>query len=788
MSEMDLRTTAETNLRLPHEGIAETDLSRPYKGLEPYQERDFEVFFGRTLDSRVIFTNLIGKRLTILYGPTGVGKSSVLRAGVVHQLHSLISESKERGETPDYAVVHFDAWRDDPFVALKLKIEEALFSSLGGEVQEPLLSSPDDPDAKQPVSFAKRLQNWQERHREQWMGKVLVILDQFEQYFLYHSATSADMFGEEFPRMVNNPLLRVNFLISIREDALAKLDRFKPQILNLLDNTLRLNHLDELAARDAIEKPLEKYNEKHKTNITIETKLVDKVLEQVKTGQVALEAAGRGDNKFEALSGRKQIETPFLQIVMTRLWKEEISRKSEKLRLETFVELGEAERIVRTHLDDTMHDALSKEQRDIAAQIFRYLVTRSGIKVAFSPDDLKEFDEFKNYSQKQIAEVMSLLASGEKRILRVAQSPGVGENAERYEIFHDVLAPAILDWRTRYSLARASAAKSYEDRRFMRGFIPLMAGIALASVIIYVSQNAQLEESELQLTTSDEILKEYKKDQDYTVLLADLASDDDERKTQAIFRVQKLNTEIPSDLRPVFAKLVADSGQQQLAQEILNPLPTPSPSPTDTPPPARVFIQIASAEQVADARRLERRLESNGYVVPGVGNVNRSSPDIERSPPVNELRYFRSEDDNTAKDIVKIFEDSGLGAIRRVRLGGYERSSLIKPGQFELWFASPRSVAPDEGTPAAEGMFIIGLLPSDDKRRRDAFISIVRPLIKDSGGTLRFNGTAFIIGPYTRERADSMNRQLKEIIKQKNYELSSPPIVRNQEEADNYLR
>ena len=58
----------------------------PYKGLLPYSENDAEFFFGRQSETAIIASNLRAARLTILYGPTGVGKSSALQAGVAHQL------------------------------------------------------------------------------------------------------------------------------------------------------------------------------------------------------------------------------------------------------------------------------------------------------------------------------------------------------------------------------------------------------------------------------------------------------------------------------------------------------------------------------------------------------------------------------------------------------------------------------------------------------------------------------------------------------------------------------
>ena len=50
--------------------------------------------------------NACGSRLTILYGPTGAGKSSVLQAGVLPQL----------GRTPATVVVYFDRWNTPSFV------------------------------------------------------------------------------------------------------------------------------------------------------------------------------------------------------------------------------------------------------------------------------------------------------------------------------------------------------------------------------------------------------------------------------------------------------------------------------------------------------------------------------------------------------------------------------------------------------------------------------------------------------------------------------------------------
>ena len=58
----------------------------PYKGLQPYTEGDRAFFFGRERDAQVIISNLYAAPLTVFYGASGVGKSSVLRAGVLPRL------------------------------------------------------------------------------------------------------------------------------------------------------------------------------------------------------------------------------------------------------------------------------------------------------------------------------------------------------------------------------------------------------------------------------------------------------------------------------------------------------------------------------------------------------------------------------------------------------------------------------------------------------------------------------------------------------------------------------
>src|SRR6185369_15607105 len=136
--------------------------------------------------------------------------------------------------------VVFSSWRDDPIVRLTDRIKEGLAPHLAPEEREAPL--PMGPLWKTLQGFADRLH-----------GDLLIILDQFEEYFLYHEREDGEgTFATEFPRAVNRNDLRVNFVVSIRDDSLARLDRFKGRIPNLFANYLRLDHLGLDAARAAI--------------------------------------------------------------------------------------------------------------------------------------------------------------------------------------------------------------------------------------------------------------------------------------------------------------------------------------------------------------------------------------------------------------------------------------------------------------------------------------------------------------------------------------------------------
>ncbi|MBC1197342.1 WD40 repeat domain-containing protein [Microcystis aeruginosa BLCCF158] len=464
----------------------------PYQGLMPYLEEQADFFFGREKWSAIITDNLMVSRLTILYGTSGVGKTSVLRAGVAHHLRQLAQKNLKESGQPEFAVVVFSAWRDEPVAGLVQKVEKDVKKILPAvEVPEP------------GTSLAKTLENWAKvlvTHPERSSGKLLIILDQFEEYFQYHSHEDGEgTFAFEFPRAINQSGLPVNFLISLREDALAKLDHFKGRISNVFGNYLRIPHLDEESAVDAIRKPLGVFNQRLKAgekSIGIETELVQEVLEQVKVGKVSFVESGKGGRDLPSTA----IETSYLQLVMERLWKEEMKIGSDCLRLETFKRLGKAENIVKQHLNERMESlSLSGEEKNIAAQVFQYLVTPGGTKITYPALELAEKGKVNEDLLKNLLEKLS---SPEQRILRSVGPSPEKPNGERYEIFHDKLAPAILEWRKEYLHKQEELRKEYLHKRDIKRWQLITTGVA-SLAFIFVGLLIWAEYQRLQAAVSE---------------------------------------------------------------------------------------------------------------------------------------------------------------------------------------------------------------------------------------------------------------------------------------------
>jgi WD40 repeat protein len=394
----------------------------PYKGLAAFEDSELDalLFFGREREVAAVAANVLASRLTVLYGPSGVGKSSLLGAGVARRL-------REESRAP---VVFHDSWAEDPAA----RLIDSVHAECG--------------DLGATAGLVDTVAAAAQRN-----GELHLLLDQFEEYLLYHGLEGP--LSDALPELLRRPGLRVNVLLALRDDTLAELDEFTGRIPELYGNLLRLDRLDRDAGRAAILGPLDRYSELSGEQFTAEDALVEAVLDEAST--------------------ETGVEAPYLQLVLERLWERERVAGSRELRLSTFREIGGARAVVREHVRGAL-DRLPLAEQEAAARVVRQLVTPSGRKLSHEPADLAEYADVEEGQLRRLLDTL-----GRERIVRGVN--GTHGAPIRYEIFHDVLGPSILAWQAEHQLRRVRLRARSQRRRLLTVTGATFVALAIVAAI-----------------------------------------------------------------------------------------------------------------------------------------------------------------------------------------------------------------------------------------------------------------------------------------------------------------
>jgi hypothetical protein len=378
----------------------------PYVGLSSFSAAQSQYFFGRVIASRIASNNVITRPITVLYGASGVGKSSVLKAGLPAMLKTRFAGT---------AFELRDEWHDLP----------ARMAWLG--------QAADNAQRTRPNAH-------------------ILILDQFEEYFLYPAGEFGGAFESALADLTCASDSNIRLLFSLRDDGLHKLDQLRFWLPGILDNTIALDHLDDGGVRDAIERPVEVYNQEQAGRsppLVLGKGFTDEIIKCM--------------HKAQEVSGQQSaVALPYLQLVLQRLWVgRHAGPEQMTIDIQLLDDLGGVDGIVRAHLEDQLNE-LTEGERQLASVVFHYLVTPSGGKFAYLPEDLAKLAfETTGYAieTEDVRRLLQALADGDTGANDVgstqrARKPHAGwvlrETGKKFELFHDVLARPILDWRASY--------------------------------------------------------------------------------------------------------------------------------------------------------------------------------------------------------------------------------------------------------------------------------------------------------------------------------------------------
>ena len=87
-----------------------------YPGTQSFQKTDSHIFFGRDDDCSALLRLIRLEQLVVLYGKSGLGKTSLLNAGILPKLvETTFEEEGERGTTEHYQTMELRlfAWQKD---------------------------------------------------------------------------------------------------------------------------------------------------------------------------------------------------------------------------------------------------------------------------------------------------------------------------------------------------------------------------------------------------------------------------------------------------------------------------------------------------------------------------------------------------------------------------------------------------------------------------------------------------------------------------------------------------
>ncbi|MEM6529735.1 MAG: serine/threonine-protein kinase, partial [Chloroflexota bacterium] len=300
----------------------------PYRGLAAFREHDEGNFHGRdSLVSRLLErlqqTELEARFLAVV-GPSGSGKSSVVRAGLLPQLR----DGALPGSDDWYIVDMFPGAK--PFEELEARLLKVAVN--------PPVSLLDQLRGENGIGRAVK------RVLPEGTGDMLLVIDQFEELFTLTPEAKRLAFLDALLDALHDPRGRLRVVITLRADfygrPLSYLD-FGELLRKRTEFVLPMRE-DDL--REAIEQPAKA------AGATFEAGLVQSIINDV---------------------GREPGSLPLLQYALTELYN---NRKGTVLTHDAYTALGGIAGALAQRAE-AEYNALPEAQRDVVRQVFLRLVT-----------------------------------------------------------------------------------------------------------------------------------------------------------------------------------------------------------------------------------------------------------------------------------------------------------------------------------------------------------------------------------------------------------------------------
>jgi len=414
------------------------DAENPWPGLAAFREADRELFYGREDETEDLLRLVLRERLTVLFGLSGLGKSSLLQAGLFPRVRS-------GNVLPVYIRLDFSRDQETRGSLIDQVRQAILREAAAANVEAP------------PFSAAETL--WESFHRQGadfWSPRndlvtPLLVFDQFEEIFTIGRLDEAfltelaDLCEGSAPESLRARLAQdpadareysfnqhsFKILLSLREDFLPELEGLRGRIRSIVHNRLRLQRMYGGNA------------------LRVVTLAGGHLVEPGVPEQIVRFVAGRTGGDETPLA-ELAVEPALLSVICRELNHER--RRRGLPRITAALLEGNREEI----LSDFYERSLADLAPDVRTFVEERLLTRSGFRDSVALESALEEPGVDR-------EALSRLV--DRRLLRIEDRGGV----QRVELTHDVLAGVIRESRDsrreRETRERAEAARREAEER-----------------------------------------------------------------------------------------------------------------------------------------------------------------------------------------------------------------------------------------------------------------------------------------------------------------------------------
>lgn len=419
------------------------DDDNPWPGLDAFDEASQRYFKGRDAEVAELLRRVEQSPLTVLFSQSGLGKTSLLRAGLLPRL-------RERNFLPVYVRLGYQAGAPAP----ERQMRDALRATMKAE-------GIDAPAMVEDESL------WAYLHRaglELWNARnfpvtPVFVIDQFEEVFTLGAAQPertvrwrmdlGDLAENRIPANLRDATdqslalreMKYRLLISLREDFLAELEGWRASIPSLGRVRMRLLPMTPAQALAAVHQ-----SAPHLMDEALAQRIVAFVAaaqaEQLARANEAPDAGGLAPDK-----GTGVVEPALLSLFCRGL--NDQRRAQGKTRFDEALLEGAKQGILTDYYRscfDGMPDSVS---RFVASE----LITERGYRNSVSKDDATPA----HMSEAQLATLI------DRRLVRLEERYGT----QRIELTHDLLTRVVREHRDRLreEEARLAARQRAEDER-----------------------------------------------------------------------------------------------------------------------------------------------------------------------------------------------------------------------------------------------------------------------------------------------------------------------------------